>query len=172
MLGGHQERRVSTHSHLHLHFRRAPQVSDQGLPDLILEVHVGSGDEGANAWRLCALDGLPACADILFHAAGEAANRRPLDLICNRLHSLEVTRAGGRETRLNHIHTQAGQLMGYLQFLYLIKTYSRRLLPVTKRGVKQDHRTVQVATDSGPSSDTVSSLGHRSPPIGSDLPAG
>ncbi len=105
---------------------------------LVLQVDVAGADEGVNARPLGVLDGVPAGAYVALGAAGQAADDGTLHLASDGLHGREVARAAGREARLDDVHAQPRQLMGYLQLLRGVQAAARRLLAVAQSGVEED----------------------------------
>ena len=89
----------------------------------------------------------------------------PLTSLGDRLHRLEVARAGDREAGLDHVHAEPRQLLGDLQLLRLVQADARGLLAVPQGGVEEDDGDSQVPAALSLRPDLVCSLarGHTSP---------
>ena len=130
--------RAQRHAQLH-HLPGHLQHLVPGLPDLVLQMDVGGGDERVDARPLGVLDGLPAGADVALHAARQAADHGALDLAGDGLDRLEIALAGGGEAGLDHVHAQTHQLVGYLELLRPVQTDPRGLLAVAQGGIEEDY---------------------------------
>ena len=85
-------------------------------------------------------DGFPAAADILFHAAGEAADLDIVPgLLRNGLDGVEISLARGRESGFDNIDAENFELMGDAQLFCVIHGAAGRLLAVTERGIKENN---------------------------------
>ncbi|MNC29514.1 hypothetical protein D3C75_777620 [compost metagenome] len=74
--------------------------------------------------------------NVPFDRTGKAADFHALHLPGNRLHGGKIPGAGYRETRLQHIYAQFGQLIGQNDLLLRSETGPWGLLAVTQRRVK------------------------------------
>ena len=85
-----------------------------GAADDFLAVHVqlelavdGAGrQKDMDARPFAVLEGLAGAVDVLAVAAGQAADDRPVDLLRDGLHRLEVARRGDREAGFDHVHAE------------------------------------------------------------------
>ena len=85
------------------------------------------------------LDRVPDRVDVLRHGAREAADHGALDLLGDRGHGRRVTGRRDRESRLDHVHSQPGELMRDLQLLLDVQRDPGRLLPVAQGRVEYEH---------------------------------
>jgi hypothetical protein len=69
-------------------------------------------------------------------SSSEPGDDRALDLACYRLHRLEVARRRDREAGLDHVDSEARELVGDLELLCGVQRDARRLLAVAQRGVE------------------------------------
>ena len=110
------------------------------LAQLVLHVQIAGGEEGVNAGIFGHADGFPAAADILFHAAGEAADLDIVPgLLRNGLDGVEISLARGRESGFDNIDAENFELMGDAQLFCVIHGAAGRLLAVTERGIKENN---------------------------------
>ena len=110
-----------------------------GHPELVLEVEIRGGDEGVDPRFGCRLYGLPGGIDVTRVGACKAGDGRPVggpDLAGDPPHGFEVVRAGRRESGLDDIDPEAGELTGDLQLLRAGEAGAGRLLAVAQGGVE------------------------------------
>ena len=86
----------------------------------------------------------PAFAHIVFNGTRQRADCGFGDDFGNRIDRLEIARAGGGKTRLNHIHAHFLQLAGNADFLLFGHGCTGRLLAVAHGGVEYDDAVVLV----------------------------
>jgi hypothetical protein len=86
----------------------------------------------------CRFHRRPCRINVLRHTSRQTRNPRPPHLPSNGLYSLEIPITNHRETCLDYIHFQPGQLPGNLEFLAEVHRRSWALLTVAERCVKDD----------------------------------
>src|SRR5690554_3375251 len=74
----------------------------------------------------------------LLRARGKAANGGIPDAFGNGLDRLEVTLAGNRETRFDHIHPELFQHLGNTKLFVLVHGGARALLAIPESGIEND----------------------------------
>jgi hypothetical protein len=74
--------------------------------------------------------------DIIGHATGKTADDRPLDLLGNRLHGLEIAIADDGESGFDHVDIQACELARDLKFFAQVHGRARALLAIAQRRVE------------------------------------
>ena len=80
--------------------------------------------------------------DIAAGGAGQAADDRPLlspHLLGDALNGSEISRAGKRKARLDHVDAKARQLLGNGQLFFKIEAGARRLLTIPEGGVEDQN---------------------------------
>ncbi len=82
------------------------------------------------------LEGLPGTLNVLRATPRQSPNHGPADLLRHGLYGAEFAVRGNGKSRLDHVHTQAVELMRHAQLLISIHAAARRLFPVTQRRVE------------------------------------
>ena len=120
----------SPHSHLEYLIGALPEHGDV----------IGRGaDEGVQPGLGRSGQRLARPVDVLGQSTGKTADGRPVHLLRDSANGLEVLVGGDRESRLDHVDLQAGQLMGDLQLLSDGERSPRGLLGVAQGRVEHDH---------------------------------
>ena len=86
----------------------------------------------------CILQGLGGSIDIALHGTGKGADNRPCYGFRNLYYRVEIARAAGRKSCLNHIHPQLLELTSHLNLLNGVELASRDLFAVPECGVKEN----------------------------------
>src|SRR5919202_5416968 len=105
-------------------------------------MYIRGGEKGMDALAGRRLDRGPAPVDIAPVGASQAADHRPVrraDVTSDSVHRLPVALRGRRETGLDDIHAQAGQLPGYPKLLLASHREARRLLAIPQRGIEDSY---------------------------------
>ena len=108
------------------------------LAHLPLQVRVGGAHERVDARIRGVLQRLGGTVYVFEQDPGQTADRRPLDLQTDAAHGFEILVRRDRETRLDDVDLQPGQLVGDLQLVAHPQRGARRLLGVTQRRVEND----------------------------------
>src|SRR5262249_38163449 len=87
-------------------------------------------------------DGLAGAVDVRRVAPRQAADDRPLDLAGDGLHRLEVARRRDGETRLDDVHAEVAQAVGYLEPLGQAHAGAGALPAVARRGAEDKDAVV------------------------------
>src|SRR5262249_42244106 len=94
------------------------------------------GQEDMDAGPEGAAQGLAGPVDIFWVAAGQAADDRPVNLVGDGLHRLEIARRGDGEAGFDDVHAEILQRVGYLQLLSQIHAAARTLFAVPQGRVE------------------------------------
>ena len=103
---------------------------------------VAGGDEGVNPPAGRRRDSIRTGLDIAPGCPSQSADHRSVlaaHLLGDALHSSKIAGTGERETSLDHIHTEPGQLLSDRQLLLEIEAGARRLLTIPKGGVEDQN---------------------------------
>ena len=84
-------------------------------------------------------DGFPGAVDVLEPGAGQPRDDRAPDRLRDRLDGVEVAVGRDRETGLDHVDPQAGELLRDLELLGDVEGDARRLLAVSQCRVEDLH---------------------------------
>ena len=71
-----------------------------------------------------ALDSVPGRLDVRLVGAGEGGDGRPLHLVGDGLHALEVAGGANREAGLDNVDAEAGKLQSNLQLLFRTQAHA------------------------------------------------
>src|SRR5580658_699096 len=99
-------------------------------------MNVGSRQKNMDAWTGSVLQSLPRALDVRPAGARQSRNDGAADLRGDRPHRFEVAVGSDGESRLDHVHTQAVELMSQTQLFRLVHAAAGRLLAVAKRSVE------------------------------------
>ena len=124
------------------------------LAQFVLEMNVAGGNKGVDPAAGCWSHGIGTGLDIGLRGTGQSTNDRTVfttHLLGNSLNGREVAGTRKRETGLDHIDAQAGQLLSDRQLLLKIETGAWRLFTIPKGGVKNQDATWVFGHDDAPS---------------------
>ena len=82
------------------------------------------------------LDGFRDGVDIALDAARQGGNDGTAHLLGNGSDGREVAGRRGRKPGLDHVHSQARQLVGDFELLGAVQATTRRLFAVSQRGIE------------------------------------
>ena len=111
----------------------------KGLPELVLHVYRGGGDEGVYAEALRGGERLAGGVHVLEDGTREAAGNGGRERAGDRLHRLEVALRGDGEARLDDVNAELLERQRDLQLLSHREALGKGLLAVAQSGVKDDY---------------------------------
>ena len=106
--------------------------------EFFLHVQRAGCNEGVYTRRARAFEGFGSAGDIAVIGARQRANRRILDGVGNRLHSIKVAIGTGRKAGFDHVHLESLQLARNAQFFIARHGGPGRLLAIAQGGVEND----------------------------------
>jgi hypothetical protein len=97
----------------------------------VLEVNIGSGQEGVNAGVSGGLHGLASSLDVFTAAPGQGGDHGPPHRASYSLHGAEIAFGRYWESRLDDIDTQTVKLASHAQFFRRRHAAARRLFAIS-----------------------------------------
>src|SRR3990172_7339953 len=118
------------------HFHRTFQRLFTRYPVLVLQVDIGRRVKGVNTFLRRVPERLPGAVDVFFLRPRKTARDRPFHLRADALDGLKIPRRADRESGLDDVHPEAGQLFCERNFFLNVHARARGLLPVAERSVE------------------------------------
>ena len=106
------------------------------LAHLALQMDVGGAYNDMNAWAFGRFDGFRDGIDIGLDAARQGGDHRAAHLFGNGSDSREIARRRSGKPRLDHVHSQARQLVSDFELFGSVQATTWRLFTVSQRRIK------------------------------------